>query len=194
MEQEKQTGGKPKPGAYIKTQIPVEYTAYAQTKLGVGADGQPKLGDDGQPLKIAVVPARENGSYWGKVFLNREGHLVQSVGKDQNTAVVHNKDRLELVGQRLQWLDENKRMGGTAVQIHYHGDKAKVYPDSRREREPSDRERLEAYMKTLPAKSRATLEKHLQNVYEQRTKTEPAKEVKGQEKEKASPKKDALER
>jgi len=109
-------------------QIPAELSAYVKQRLGVDQNGDPRRDESGQVIKPGVVPAKEHGSYKGTIILNNADYLVQAVGKDQRTAVVHRKADVELVGSKLAWRDQNQRMHGADVQIHYSGSTAKAYP------------------------------------------------------------------
>ncbi|MDR0576126.1 MAG: hypothetical protein LBI87_00950 [Candidatus Accumulibacter sp.] len=109
-------------------QVPAEIQAYVRDRLGYDAEGNPRKDEKGEEIKPAVVPAKENGSYKGTIILNSESYIVQSVGKEARTAVVHRKDDVELVGSKLKWRDENKKLHNADVQIYYNDDKAKAYP------------------------------------------------------------------
>lgn len=108
--------------------IPAELQAFVKERLGRDQEGNPKKDETGAEIKPAVVPAKENGSYRGTVILNNENYIVQAVGKEAKTAVVHRKDDVELMGSKLKWRDENKKMHNADVQIYYSGEKAKAYP------------------------------------------------------------------
>ncbi len=106
--------------------VPKEIRAYALDKT------TPK-DDNGQPIKgkaPPVIPAKENGSYYGKVISNTDKYLVQLTGQanDKQWLVVHEKEKIALQGAPLQKMDEGKRLNNAGVQIHYTGDKAKAYP------------------------------------------------------------------
>jgi hypothetical protein len=117
-------------GKAITKDIPKEVKDFGVEKLSHDVNGNIRQGADGKPLKVAVIPARENGSYKGRVIANGEQYLVQAIGKDEKYAVVHEKANLEMVSNTLKWRDENKRLGQSNIQIHYNGEKAKVFPYS----------------------------------------------------------------
>jgi hypothetical protein len=98
--------------------IPSEITSYIGAKLGVKAD---------------IYPARSNASYKGSVLLNATDWLVQTVGKNMSTAVVHRKADVTLIGA-IALRDRAKRLVGASIQVHYNTGKAKAYPlDDHRE-------------------------------------------------------------
>lgn len=68
-------------------------------------------------------PAREGGSYKGPVLYADKNYIVQGVGKDRDSAVVHKREDLELVTSNLLWREENNRLGSTPIQVHYKGEK-----------------------------------------------------------------------
>lgn len=117
-------------GKYVSApdKIPHEIKAFVDKRLGQDAKGDPRVDDQGNTIKPSVFPAKENGSYKGKVILNTETHLVQSIGKDEKTAVVHDKANLELMGERLKWRDANQKLHNADIQIHYQDGKGKAYP------------------------------------------------------------------
>lgn len=102
------------PADYIfrRNDIPLEVKAFALSRLG----------NDAQ-----VHPARRNGSYKGAVLLNSDDWLVQAIGHNLKTAVVHRKADVTLMGS-VKWRDANKRLGGAAVQVHYNDGNGKAYP------------------------------------------------------------------
>jgi len=175
-------GQKPPPGEWINTKISPEVKVYVQQKLGMDKDGVLKTGEDGKPVEVKLTTARENGDYYGKVVLNRDDQIVQAVGKVGTTAVVHDKANLEFVGDKLKWLDEKQRMNGQSVQIHYQGDKAKMYPwNPEKVKDQGDRvsemAQLKKYAETLPPKERTKFENHLTaalSPQKEVTKPEPA--------------------
>lgn len=120
---------------YAHTDIPKEITSFVTEKLGKGAEAH---------------PPRADGGYKGRVLLNSDSYLVQAVGRNSQTAVVHRKGDTELMGSNLKWRDENKRLGSVDVQIHYDGDKGKVYSWNR-QREDQQRmlSRAERFAKTI---------------------------------------------
>lgn len=161
-----QTASGGKPYVMTHTEIPKEISALVESKLGKGAEAH---------------PAREDGSYKGRVLLNSDQYLVQSVGAEGRSAVVHRKGDVELQGSNLKWRDENKRMGSVDVQVHYDGDKGKVYPWDR-EREAADRlkARAESYAKGISdPKEREAFVGHMKAMLdkprEQQRASEPAK-------------------
>lgn len=117
-------------GQYITPpdKIPQEIKAFVEKRLGQDSQGNQREDDKGNAIKPSIFPAKENGSYKGKVILNTETHLVQSIGKDDRTAVVHDKANLELMGERLKWRDENQKLHNADIQVHYQDGKGKAYP------------------------------------------------------------------
>ena len=77
----------------------------------------------GTPIRMAT-PRANGGPYRGEI-LNTERYLIQEVSA--RSVVFHVKDRMELVSDRLRWMDENQRLNGADVQIDYDGDRPKVY-------------------------------------------------------------------
>lgn len=75
----------------------------------------------------ALHPAKRNGSYTGPVLQDGPKWVVQSIGLERKTAIVHRKADLHLVGN-LQWRSTNKRLHGVTVQIHYRDGAAKTFP------------------------------------------------------------------
>lgn len=67
-------------------------------------------------------PAREGGSYKGKVLHVDQDYVVQAVGTTGKSAVVHQRTDLKMVDQNVQWRSENERLGSTPIQVHYKGD------------------------------------------------------------------------
>ncbi|WP_281661198.1 KfrB domain-containing protein [Microvirgula aerodenitrificans] len=110
-------------------EVPKEIRDYAINKLNpVDANGERINDTQGNPIMARVATAKENGSYYGPVILNNDRFIVQAVGKDRLSAVIHHKNDIALQGSSLQLLDARKTMNGTNVQIHYTGEKAKAYP------------------------------------------------------------------
>ncbi|MDR1709144.1 MAG: hypothetical protein LBS70_05430 [Candidatus Accumulibacter sp.] len=108
--------------------IPAEIQTYVQERLGRDSDGNQRRDETGAEFKPSIVPAKENGNYKGTIILNADNYIVQTVGKEARTAVVHRKEDVALMGSRLQWRDENKKLHNADVQIYYNGNKAKAYP------------------------------------------------------------------
>jgi putative DNA primase/helicase len=138
-------------GRYVidHKEIPKEILAFVGQKLGKDA---------------SVNPAREGGGYKGKVLLNSGDYLVQAVGRDGGSAVVHRKADLTMVGSNLEWRNTNERLQAVDVQIHYTGDKAKVFPWNR-EREDQLRfmNRAKDYAQTIKSDTeRGVFLKHLE--------------------------------
>ncbi|MCP3050754.1 hypothetical protein K6X12_06535 [Xanthomonas euvesicatoria pv. allii] len=137
-------------GEYVMDhkEIPKEISAFVTDKLGKDA---------------SVHPAREGGGYKGKVLLNNDQYLVQGVGREGKSAVLHRKEDIEIKGSNLVWRDENKRLGSVDVQIHYDAGKAKMYAWNR-EREDQMRfvTKAQEFAKTITsAKERGVFLKHL---------------------------------
>ena len=129
-------------GAFLSKieDVPKEIREYAVNKLNPkDAEGNRLRDGQGRKISASVSVAKENGSYYGPVILNNDKYLVQSVGKDRLYAVVHPKDGLDLQGSTLRMLDSKRQLNNTNVQIHYTGDKAKVYPYSDKNREGADK-------------------------------------------------------
>jgi hypothetical protein len=109
-------------------EVPREVRDYAINKLNpLDAAGERIKDAHGNNITARVSTAKENGSYYGPVVLNNDKFIVQAVGKDRISAVVHHKEDVALQGASLALLDAKKTMNGTSVQIHYTGDKAKAY-------------------------------------------------------------------
>jgi hypothetical protein len=92
--------------------IPTEIASYAKAKLGPS---------------VSVHPPRRNASYKGPVLLNTPDWLIQAIGSNGSTAIVHRKVDVTLIGS-LQTRDKAKRLIGASAQVHYNGGQAKVYP------------------------------------------------------------------
>lgn len=89
---------------------------------GIKAAGEAKL-----PEGAKVVPAREGGGYKGKVIYANDHYVVQAVGAKQENAVVHRKEDVQMMGQKLEWREKNGMLNNVSIQVHYNGDKAKAY-------------------------------------------------------------------
>lgn len=163
-------------GQYISPpeKIPQEIKAFVDKRLGHDANGVQRT-ENGAPVKPSVFPAKENGSYKGKVILNTETHLVQSIGKDEKTAVVHEKANIELVGSKLKWRDENQKMHNADIQIHYKDGKGKAFPLAAEKAQEAEKPGLtsEQYLQKAQAyaadniknaKSRESFLKHVENM------------------------------
>lgn len=126
-----ETKSKKQLGAYRMPHddIPPHFKELAQRKL--------------QADEVIVHPAREGGAYKGKILHADTNFLVQAVGKEGRSAVVHRVSDLELVSQNLRWRAENDRLGSQNVQIHYNAGKGKVYPFDP-DRVPAAQEKREA--------------------------------------------------
>ena len=128
-------------GNYIHKieEVPKEVRDYAINKLNpVDAAGERIKDAQGNNITARISTAKENGSYYGPVILNNEKFLVQAVGKERLSAVVHHKDDVALQGASLALLDAKKTMNGTNVQVHYTGDKAKAYHWSDKSKQAAD--------------------------------------------------------
>lgn len=124
------TSGNKVVGNYLHKidEVPKEVRDYAINKLNpVNETGERIKDGQGNPITARISTAKENGSYYGPVILNNDKFIVQAVGKERLSAVVHNKDDVALQGASLALLDAKKTMNGTSVQVHYSGDKAKAY-------------------------------------------------------------------
>ncbi len=93
-------------------EIPAEIAIYAKAKLGPS---------------VNVHPPRRNASYKGPVLLNTPDWLIQAIGGNGSTAIIHRKADVTLVGS-LQIRDRAKRLIGVSAQVHYNGGHAKAYP------------------------------------------------------------------
>ena len=128
-------------GGYLHKieEVPKEVRDYAINKLNpVDAAGERIKDAQGNNITARISTAKENGSYYGPVILNSEKFLVQAVGKERLSAVVHHKDDVALQGASLALLDAKKTMNGTNVQVHYTGDKAKAYHWSDKSKQAAD--------------------------------------------------------
>lgn len=93
-------------------EIPIEIASYAKAKLG---------------SDVNVHPPRRNASYKGPVLLNTPDWLIQAIGGNCSTVIIHRKADVTLVGS-LQTRDRAKRLIGAPAQVHYNGGQAKAYP------------------------------------------------------------------
>lgn len=93
--------------------IPTEIASYVKAKLGF--------------IVKNVHPPRRNASYKGPVLLNTPDWLIQVIGGNCRTAIIHRKADVTLVGS-LQTHDRAKRLIGAFAQVHYNGGQAKAYP------------------------------------------------------------------
>nr|BCT99685.1 hypothetical protein [uncultured bacterium] len=128
-------------GGYLHKieEVPKEVRDYAINKLNpVDAAGERIKDAQGNNITARISTAKENGSYYGPVILNNEKFIVQAVGKERLSAVVHHKDDVALQGASLALLDAKKTMNGTNVQVHYTGDKAKAYHWSDKSKQAAD--------------------------------------------------------
>ena len=78
----------------------------------------------GSPLRMGT-PRVNGGPYRGEVF-NTEHYLIQEVAT--RSVVLHRKDQMTFVNDRLTWMNENARLNGSELQVGYDGSQAKVYP------------------------------------------------------------------
>lgn len=140
--QSQRSGGNSKVvGNYLHKieEVPKEVRDYAINKLNpLDAAGERIKDAHGNNITARVSTAKENGSYYGPVILNNDKFIVQAVGKDRISAVVHHKDDVALQGASLALLDAKKTMNGTNVQVHYTGDKAKAYHWSDKSKQVSE--------------------------------------------------------
>jgi putative DNA primase/helicase len=101
----------------------------------------------GKPgVEMNVTAARANGSYRGEVMAT-DKYLAQKVG--DKSIVIHQKNDIELVSQKHQWMAKENKLGGSDLQIHYDGEKAKAYPHDKQREEVS---RLVESMKKIAEK------------------------------------------
>lgn len=126
-------------GGYIHKieNVPKEIRDYAINKLSVNAAGERIKDQHGNEIMARISTAKENGGYFGPVILNNEKFIVQAVGRNHLSAVVHQKSDVILKGESLALLDAKKMMNGTSLQIHYKGDKANAYHWSDKSRQIS---------------------------------------------------------
>lgn len=80
------------------------------------------LGVDSESLKMAS--AREGGSYYGKVLHADSNFIIQGVGKEGKSAVIHRASDVEFMSSSLKWRAENGRLGrggesAANLQVHY---------------------------------------------------------------------------
>jgi hypothetical protein len=140
----------------------------------IRADIASKLGSQAE-----VFPAREEGSYRGPVIYADERFIGQAVGKNQQSAIVHRREDVEIVGAALNGRDANNDLKGRNIQVHYQKGRAKAYPwDAEKERQAHGARAVSAPDKLMDAatryanenikntKQRETFLKHLNNVAE----------------------------
>lgn len=140
----------------------------------------------GKPgVEVNISAARANGSYRGEVLAS-DSYLAQKVG--ENSIVIHKKDDLEFVSQKHQWANENKKLGGADLAIHYDEDKAKAYPhDKQREELNKMINTMKKTAEKLGVPGREEFNKNLDAVKEgmlQQMKEKKVEQVKSQEKPK----------
>ncbi len=179
-----QTPAAGKPFLFPHTEIPKEISSFVTERMGTGAGAH---------------PPRQDGIYRGRVLLNSDKYLVQSVGRSNNSAIVHKKEGMELMGSNLQWRDQNKRLGSVDVQVYYSGDKSKTY-EYNREREDQKRmlARAEVFSKTIKdEKKREDFMFHLKGLLasqqkerDDKSKSAPAPD-RSQDRSKSEPKRSA---
>lgn len=109
--------------------VPREVRDYALNKLNATQHAGNRIQDSqGKPATARISTAKENGSYYGSVILNNDNFIVQAVGRERLSAVVHHKIDVALQGASLAMLDAKKTMNGASIQVHYTGATAKAYP------------------------------------------------------------------
>ena len=79
-------------------------------------------------LEAEAFPAREKGSYKGPVIYADSDFIVQAVGKNQQSAVVHRREDVKIVSATLRGRDANNDLENRNIQVHYQGDSANAYP------------------------------------------------------------------
>ncbi|WP_108610798.1 hypothetical protein [Aminobacter sp. MSH1] len=96
-----------------------------------------------------IYPAKDGGTYKGRVIHADDKYIVQAIGKGDRTAVVHDRSEVEIKGAALLSRNANNDLPGRNVQIHYReADKgAAMYPlnqekDSQRQGEGQTKESL----------------------------------------------------
>lgn len=94
-----------------------------------------------------VYPARNDSQhgYKGPVIHADKDFLVQAVGKGQKTAIIHQRSDLQIEGAKLQQRDSNNDLVNRNIQVHYRGEKGKVYAWNK------DNEQTKPASKDLPA-------------------------------------------
>jgi len=95
-----------------------------QTMGGMRADVEKRLGHG----IVRMAPAKSEGEYRGPIVAADTTHLYQAVGREQNSVIVHDRNRVgEMVGG-LADRDKRNDLVGRNVQMHYHGGQTKAYP------------------------------------------------------------------
>lgn len=100
-----------------------------------GNDGERLINDKGEFAPVKIISAKENGSYRGRILANKDGLLIQAAGKNEQFAIVHNKEQVDIQGANLKKLNREEMLGDSSVQIHYKKDQAKMYPWNQKEHE-----------------------------------------------------------
>lgn len=137
-----------------------------------------------------AYPAKDGGNYKGRIVYADDKYIVQSIGKGEKTAVVHDRAEVDIKGASLLSRAANNDLEGRNVQIHYREqDKgAAMYPwnaqkeqaqkeAGREQRQQSASERIIEHAKAYaegnikqPKQREAFLE-HLGNVLDRASQT-----------------------
>lgn len=89
--------------------------------------------------EAVAYPAKVGGSYKGPVIHADESFVVQAVGRERNSAVVHQRSDLEMQGAQLRQRDRNNDLNNRNIQVHYRGTTAKVFPLNEHPTQASER-------------------------------------------------------
>jgi len=84
--------------------IDKSYRAVVADKLGKDAD---------------LYPAKDGGSYKGRIIHEDDRFMVQAIGKRESSAVIHEKSGVEVKGASLASRASNNDLTDRNVQIHY---------------------------------------------------------------------------
>ncbi|MCF3643141.1 hypothetical protein LXM94_24595 [Rhizobium sp. TRM95111] len=130
MSTERTSGDSAKASTSAKDKTPVAYRMDAgEIPQDLRTSIAGKLGKEAE-----LYPAREDGSYKGPVVHADKDFIVQAVGKNQQTAVAHRREDVQMQGASLQGRDANNDLVNRNIQVHYRGEQAKAYPwDAQRE-------------------------------------------------------------
>lgn len=75
-----------------------------------------------------VTTARETGSYRGPIMHANKDILVQVLGNEKKSVIVHDAKLVEMMGSKMQKAAGQQRLVGESVQIHYKEGSGKAYP------------------------------------------------------------------
>jgi len=79
-------------------------------------------------VDAVAYPAKAGGSYKGPVIHADESFIVQAVGRDRSSAVLHQRSDLEVQGAALRQRYQRDDLIERNIQVHYRGTTAKVFP------------------------------------------------------------------